>query len=239
MKPEAGLLIALLAAASVAAAPQAPAMSRVAHPPSSPAGYRMEITLERRDTGKWRKVSPQTVFASGDRIRFRYRSTFPGRLYVMNQGSSGEYIRLFPTAETGEDNLIEAHREYMVPAGANGSFRIAGPPGQDIVYWVVMSGAAATAPYRPLPPPPANPKPPANMTPRCDETIWRARGECLDRSAGPRAVTAPNSLPGNIGAVAGATPRELQFIQDRDNAVMSAPAAISGPVVYEFRISHK
>jgi hypothetical protein len=204
----------------------------------------MEITLERKENGRWRKVPAQTIFAQGDYVRFRYRGSFAGNLYVMNQGSSGDYVRLFPGADTGQDNYVEANREYVIPAEATGgAFRISGPAGYDTVYWVVMpaeSGATPQKPYKPLPPPPANPAAPKNMTPRCDETIWKARGECLDRAAGPRAVTAPESLPSNLGGIAGATPRELVFLQDKSNStVVSAPAALNGPVVYEFRIAHK
>lgn len=207
---------------------------------------RMEITLERHENGQWRRVDPQTVLGHHDQIRFRYKSNFPGFLYVMNRGSSGDYVKLFPSSEAGEKNRVEANREYMVPATETGAFRVDGPPGQDTVYWMVMpmeiNGARQPDPppaYRPLPPPPKDPEPPASMTPRCDDTIWKARGECLDRSAGVKAST--GTLPSNLSSIPGAQSRELLFLHDKNktSSVVSSPAPLGGPVVYEFRISHK
>src|SRR5688572_10000761 len=97
---------------------------------------RMEMKLERMDAGAWKIVDPALVFAQGDHVRFRFRTNFDGYLYVMNQGTSGDYAQLFPRADTGEQNRIEAGKEYFVPS-KGGSFRIQGPAGHDIVYWLV------------------------------------------------------------------------------------------------------
>jgi len=56
---------------------------------------RIELTLERQESGTWRPVDPGLVFDSGDRVRFRFRSNFDGYLYVMNQATSGKYETLF------------------------------------------------------------------------------------------------------------------------------------------------
>ena len=39
------------------------------------------------------------------------------------------------------------------------------------------------------------------MTPRCDDAMFRARGECIDTSAGPKNVTSRELLPDNLAQV--------------------------------------
>ena len=98
--------------------------------------HRMELVLERLDGDTWRTIDPGLVLAQGDRVRFKFRTNFDGYLYVMNQSTSGNYEQLFPREETGQDNRIAASREYQVPA-TSAAFRIAGPAGHEIVYWLV------------------------------------------------------------------------------------------------------
>ena len=102
--------------------------------------HRMELVLERLDRDTWRTIDPGLVLAQGDRVRFKFRTNFDGYLYVMNQSSSGTYEQLFPRDETGKENRIAASREYQVPA-TSAAFRIAGPAGHEVVYWMVSPGA--------------------------------------------------------------------------------------------------
>ena len=53
------------------------------------AQQRVEVTLERRDTGTWKSADPGHVFANGDQVRFRFKANFTGFLYVVNEGTSG------------------------------------------------------------------------------------------------------------------------------------------------------
>ena len=58
--------------------------------------HRMEIMLERLDGEKWRTIDPGLVLASGDRVRFRFRTNFDGYLYVTNsahRASTSSYSR--------------------------------------------------------------------------------------------------------------------------------------------------
>lgn len=201
--------------------------------------HRIEITLERQQGEAWRAVDPGLVLESGDRVRFRFRANFDGYLYVMNQGSSGAYTVLFPREETGQQNQIKSGQEYLVPA-TEAWFRVAGPPGYDIVYWlaspVALPGKAPA--YKPLPPPPTSP-PPGNLLPRCDDAIFRARGLCVDSGAGPKQVPGKQALPENLAGVPGAAGRELIIMRKENQSVVSSPAPLSGPIVYEFRLAHK
>ena len=200
---------------------------------------RMEISLDRMEGPRWRNVDPGLVFAPGDHVRFRFRANFAGYLYVMIQGTSGKYETLFPRQDTGEENRVEAGKEYAIPA-TQGSFRISGPPGHDILYWMVTPLPLGAAPkYEPLPPPPKPGPVPHNLMPRCDDTLFKARGECIDSSAGPRGIRRQEDLPENLKAVPDAKSRELLFIREKDLSVVASPGPLSGPVIYEFRLAHR
>ncbi len=209
---------------------------------AQPTPHRMEITLERQEAGEWNIVEPGLVFQPGDRLRFRFQPNFSGFLYVMNQGTSGSYELLFPREETGQNNRVEHGREYQIPA-TGAWFRVDGPPGHDIVYWLVTPVQLAgedTAPlYKPLPPPPAGPAPPGNLLPRCDDSIFRARGVCVDSRAGPRPVDDNSPLPENLAGAPRLHSRELVIMKKGEKSQVSAPAEAQAPVLYQFRIAHE
>ncbi len=205
--------------------------------------YRMEIALERlQESGVWKEEDPGRVFEQNDRLRFRFRANFGGYLYVLNLGTSGRYALLFPGEETGRRNRIEAGVEYVIPA-TQGWFRITGPPGHEIVYWLV-SPVELGAKYGSAPPDPSPPRSnkagrePEDLRPRCDDTIFRARGECVDASAGPKKVTSLETLPELLADVPENAAGTLFFIRERDRSVISSPEPLTSPVVYEFRIAH-
>ncbi|MCS7027088.1 MAG: DUF4384 domain-containing protein [Bryobacteraceae bacterium] len=216
-----------------------PAMAQTRRLAQGP--HRMELTLERYDGVSWRSVDPGRVFASGDRIRFRFRTNFSGFLYVMNQGTGGSYTQLFPTEEAGLQNRVEPEQEYYIPATKDGSFRIAGPAGHDVIYWMVTP-AAIGAPHQPAPlppPPPLEAVPPPSMTPRCDDAIFRARGDCIDASAGPKPVLRGQSLPANLEQVKPAASEDFVFLKSQNRSVVTAQSKLTGPVVFEYRLAHR
>jgi len=199
---------------------------------------RIRVTVERQDRAGWVAVNPAHVFESGEKVRFRFSSSVAGYLYAINLGTSGSYDLLFPRSDTGSDNRIEAAKDYVVPSG-QGYFKISGPPGQDVVYWLV-SPVDMGKQYRPLPPPPAPGEVPPSLVPRCDDSIFKARGDCIDTSAG---VKPAGKLPENMNGVVKPAPRELLFIQDnsvgKESVVVASPAPLAGPVVYELRLAHR
>jgi len=204
--------------------------------------YRMEISLERREAGAWHTVDPGLVLEQNDRVRFRFHTNFDGYLYVMHQSTSGSYSMLFPGEETGRENQIHAGKDYAVPATET-LFRVAGPPGHEIVYWMVTPAELGTGEehqYVPLPPPPPKEKrAPSNMTPRCDDALFRARGTCIDTSAGPKNVTSRELLPDNLAQVPSGGSGDLMFMRKQNTAVVSSPVPLKGPVIYEFHLAHR
>jgi hypothetical protein len=218
--------------------------TRAQDAPAGPAGVsnnpdpqRVSLKVERQEKDSWRLMDAATVFKNGDKVRFRVSTNFSGYLYVMNHGTSGAYELLFPRADTGSDNRVEAGKEYLVPS-LPGGFKVAGPAGYDTVYMLV-SPVAMTRESGPQATPPASAQVPSTLRPRCDDTIFRARGECLDGSAGVKPVAPGEKLPENLNGVAGPTPRDLLFIQDQGGVVMSSQQALAGPVLYELRLAHR
>ncbi|MBI1354970.1 MAG: DUF4384 domain-containing protein [Acidobacteria bacterium] len=193
--------------------------------------YRLEISLERETPSGWETVEPGLILEADDLVRFRVVSNADGYLNVSSKGTSGAYTTLFPSVDAGEENRILAGRMIPVPQTA-GAFRLKGPAGHDIVYWV-LSPQPLPAPYQPLPAAPASPPPSAELMPRCDETILRARGDCVDSSSGVRSSQDHGS---NASAQRS---RDLLFVQKKKSSVVSAPEGLQGPVIFEYRIAHK
>lgn len=206
--------------------------------------YRIEIVLEQLLEENWTAIDPGLVLPSGAFIRFRVRANFDGFLYAVNLGTNGSYSLLFPREESGLHNRVEADREYLIPA-LEGGFRIVGPPGYEIVYWLISpvelrSESDTASVPSPLPTPPAVKKPLGRLIPRCDDKMFRARGECIDVSAGPQTIQNKEQLPENLTAVqATATTRELEFSRRKETAVVSSTPAAAVPVLFEFRIAHR
>jgi hypothetical protein len=179
--------------------------------------HRMELMLERLDGATWKTIDPALVLAQGDRIRFRFRTNFDGFLYVSNQSTSGKYEQLFPRVETGEDNHILAGKDYQVPATSE-VFR------NDL-------------PARPTLPP-AGHTTPLTLLPRCDQGVLKARGDCVDSSAGPKLIPRDVDLSKDLSA-ANAASRDLLFMRQKDTAVISSPEPLTGPIIYEFQLAHR
>src|ERR1039458_3656937 len=54
------------------------------------------------------EVPRETIFHSGDRIQVSVQTNGPGYLYIVTQGSSGEWQPLFPTADVADgDNHVD------------------------------------------------------------------------------------------------------------------------------------
>ncbi len=96
----------------------------------------IEVVMERNQNGVWKAIDPGLVLDPGDLLRFRFRTTFDGYLYVIDAGTSGAQTLLFPGDDTGRNNRVLAGKEYFVPS-TGASFKVAGPAGHDIIYWLL------------------------------------------------------------------------------------------------------
>lgn len=197
---------------------------------------RMEITVERKEGKAWKPVDPALVLNTGDVIRFRFKSSFDGYLYVTDYGTSGRYTLLFPRQETGQQNVVESGKEYTIPA-TDTVFRVSGPAGYESVFWLISPvslGANSMAAPRP-----SAHHTPNNMTPRCDYTAMQSRGLCLDTQAGPRRVEDNDKLPDDLDKMRSNVARELTIVRQENQSVLSVPGNSASPLLYEFRLAHK
>ncbi len=95
----------------------APAPTTAAMPASGapPLGLRYTILKLAADNTPT-EVPNDTVFHAGDHIRFTVESNAAGYLYIINQGSSGTWKPMFPSAEIEDgNNHVEGWRPYTMP----------------------------------------------------------------------------------------------------------------------------
>src|SRR5690348_5685240 len=110
-------------AVSPGATPSAP-MQAVSDNPSAlvPLGMRYSV-LKRNAAGVYEEVDADTTFHSGDRIRLEAQANSTGYLYVVAQGSSGNWQVLFPSREISNgSNLVHRGETRLVPGGNQGQF---------------------------------------------------------------------------------------------------------------------
>lgn len=97
------------------APPPAPATAPMPASGAPPLGLRYTV-LKLAADNSWVEVPADTVFRSGDRIRFAIEANAPGYLYIINQGSSGTWKPMFPSAEVEDgNNRIEGWHPYNMP----------------------------------------------------------------------------------------------------------------------------
>lgn len=178
----------------------------------------LDVTLDRMEGAQWTPAEPGRVMQRGEHVRFRFKANFAGYVYVVNHGTSGARVLLFPNAGTGMDNAVQAAKEYRVPS-TQASFRIDGPAGHDQVFWIISPAPLGESEALRLT---SSPPPEPRLLPRCDDSLMRARGECVDTQAGPRMIS-----------------RELTIIQKNETAHVSLPGSLTRPLLYQFRLAHQ
>ncbi len=239
------VLLLLLSTSAERLAAQGTRATASPYGPSSPG--LITIRLEKRNGERTDKVAQNTVFKAGDILRFRLTSSMAGYLYIVDKGSTGSTSTLFPGADSLHgDNRIEPSRSYLVPADGDGWFEVTGPPGFDVLYFLVsatpMNLAAAAAPEAtPNAAPKVAPGPelPSNLLPRCNDEIFKSRGECLDDSAGAAPLPPDAALPREITGLTGAASRDIILSEDETGTTVHPAASAKLPLVYTFRLAHR
>lgn len=204
------------------------------------------IRLEQRKGSDVRAVAQNTVFRNGDVLRFRLTSQIAGYLYVVDKGTTGSTSPLFPSANASSDgNHIEVNRSYLVPADGDGWFEVSGPAGFDTLYFLVSS-SPMTLPQQKAPSAGGDvdhaqpaPPPPAGLLPRCDDAIFKARGECLDGSAGVAPLAPDAAVPRELIPLARTASRDIVLTNDGDDTEVQPAPAAKLPLIYTFRLAHR
>jgi hypothetical protein len=87
-----------------------------------PLGLRYAL-LKVGDSSELAEVLPETAFHSGDKVKISLMANQPGYIYIIQQGSSGNWRPLFPAqGDLPESNRVEAGRIYQIPSGKSFQF---------------------------------------------------------------------------------------------------------------------
>ena len=109
------------------------------------AGLRYRI-LRREPDGEAREVDADTLFQSGDRIRFAFEPNVDGFLYVIQRGSTGLWSVLLPHPMiNGGGNTVTRFGEVTIPP--EGWFRFDENPGAEQVFVYLSSEPIDTLPW--------------------------------------------------------------------------------------------
>ncbi len=196
----------------------------------------LEITLERRlADNKAEPVGSDHVFQTGETVHFRVKSGFDGYLYVMDQGTTGLFATVFPAADAGADNRVHQGQIFAIPAGETSWFEISGPPGFDVVYFLLSPQPLSTPSASAF----AAPAPLSSLRPRCNDAVFRARGECTDSKAGPAPVPKDAALPAPIAPMAGMASRDIDVVKKQDSVTVAGRGNATAPVILTFRLAHQ
>lgn len=204
----------------------------------------LTLRLEEKTGDTTKTVAQNTVFKSGNILRFRLTSRIEGYLYILDKGTTGETATLFPASDTPNgNNRIAPGQSMVVPANGDGWFEVSGPSGFDTIYILVSAGPItippAAQPQGPGAESPQTPQPaPPNLLPRCDDEVFKARGECIDQSAGiaPLGPNAP--VPRELIPLARTAARDIILTDDADGVTVKAAPDARLPLIYTFRLAH-
>ena len=107
----------------------------------APLGLRYAV-LKKLEDETYQEISPDAVFHAGDQIRLSLMSNQTGYLYVIEQGSSGRWVPLYPPSNgSAESNKLVPGKDYIIPG--SGAWRFTGEPGQEKLF-VMLSRAPET-----------------------------------------------------------------------------------------------
>ena len=195
----------------------------------------LRISLEKKTAdGRVQAVPSDHVFDQGDTVHFKLQSDFDGYVYVLDQGTSGRFATVYPSAEAGSENHVKRGQMFSIPSLDDSWFEISGPEGFDVLYFLLSPAPIAT------PPPSAftAPVPVDTLKPRCNDEIFRSRGECTDLSAGPAPLARDVPLPPPLASIAGMASRDITVVKKGDGVTVGASGTKTAPVIYTFRVAH-
>ena len=108
------------------------------------AGLRYQV-LQRVGESTERHADADTVFRSGDEVRFAFESNADGYLYVVQQGTSGNWTVLFPHPDVnGGRNKVTAFQRQLIPSDF--WFEFDERPGSERIFVLFSKTPYATLP---------------------------------------------------------------------------------------------
>jgi Domain of unknown function (DUF4384) len=198
----------------------------------------VSVRLEQKQGSVTKEVPQKKIFHAGDVIRFRVTSRIAGYLYVLNRGTSGETATLYPSPNgTEESTQIEKDQIRSVPADGDGWFEVAGPPGFDTVYFL-LSAMPIYVPQAGVGRNPNVVSAPPGAQPRCDDDIFKARGECVDPTAGVAPLADGAPVPRELIPVVKSASRDIVITDDGEGVDIRPSPSAKLPLIYTFRLAH-
>jgi len=123
--PAAGASQRLPVTKVVATAPAVPVVQHL--------GLRYNVLLATPGNGGGEAADPDRVFNSGECVAFQVEPNRSGYLYVVEQGSSGQWHLLYPSELLAdESNVVRSRTPIRIPA--KDCFELNGPAGQERVF---------------------------------------------------------------------------------------------------------
>lgn len=96
-------------------------------------GLRYNVLVATPGNGGGEAADPDRVFNSGECVAFQVEPNRSGYLYVMEQGSSGQWHLLYPSELLpDESNVVRSRTPVRIPA--KDCFELNGPAGQERVF---------------------------------------------------------------------------------------------------------
>jgi len=127
----------------------------------------------------------------------------------------------------------------VVPAMGDGWFEVSGPSGFDTIYLLVSSTPISIPPAAlPEAQEPSDKALPSNLLPRCNDEIFKARGECLDSSAGASALPPDAPVPRELIPFAKSASRDIILTDEGNEVTVKAAPSAKLPLIYTFRLAH-
>lgn len=205
----------------------------------------ISIRLEQKRGSETKVVPQNTVFHTGDVLRFRITSKTTGYLTVVDVGTSGETSTLFPGSADAQSANLRLGEVRSVPTEGDGWFEVSGPTGYDVLYFMVTATPLAQASEKPSDgqrpsssPVPAEKAIPKQLLPRCDDEIFKARGDCIDKAAGVTPLGADAPLPTQLKPYSRMATRDIIVSEDEDGAAVRPLPTAKLPLIYSFRLAH-
>ena len=196
----------------------------------------LRISLEKKGTdGKVQAVASDHVFDPGDVMHFKLQSDFDGYVYVLDQGSSGKFTTVYPSSDAGRDNRVRQGQTFSIPSLDESWFEVNGPAGFDVLYFLLSPNAIATPPASAF----VAPVPVNTLKPRCNDEIFKSRGECTDVRAGAAALPKDAPLPAPLQPIAGMASRDITVVKKPNGVSVGSSGNQTAPVIYTFRMAHR
>jgi Domain of unknown function (DUF4384) len=121
-----------------AAVPTAPPAPTAPQPQAAAPYLGLRYSLLQLNEDKLQEVDPEKVFHSGDRIQLKLQSNSSGYLYIVLQGSMGDWKVMFPSKEIRHgDNLVTANTPILIPGGEDSDFAFDKNPGAEKLFIVL------------------------------------------------------------------------------------------------------